>query len=993
MQLENFSDLVLMRGIGDAELLNHPVFNALPIAVYTCDMKGFLTMYNPAAANLWGREPDLRKDMWSGASKLFHPDGRPIPLDESPIAILLKKGFVIPNQEIVIERPDGSTRTVIPQVKVIVNDENRIIGAVNIDVDITTQKNSEKDSAWLAAIIESSEDAIVSKTLEGIVTSWNPGAEKLFGYTAAEMIGQPIAKLFPPDRLDEEPEILRRIQLGQRVSHFETQRLTKNGELIDISLAISPIKNFNGVIIGASKIARDITAQKKLSKALSDEEQNTKLAVEAAELGTFEWELDSKIFTGSQRLNEIFGFKKDHNITHEDLLGRFYRDDRSIRDRAVAAALKKGSLAYEVRICWPDQSIHWVKVHGKIIYDEKQQPVRMHGTVMDVTAERTALAAMKENEERLNIAIEAAELATWELNLVTREPIYSQRYLQLLGFPSEARPTHQELLAKIHPEDIGLRNEAVSDAKKKGFLDLELRIKPSPDNIRWIRSRGKVVYDNNGMPVRILGTTVDITDQRAAFDVLQQSEERFKVISNNAPVMIWMSGNEKYAGFYNTSWIRFTGRSIEHEHLGDWHEAVHPDDVTEYIQVYEDAFKNQETFQREYRMKRYDGQYRWISEHAVPRYDNAHNFIGFIGAARDIDDEKRFNERLQASELLFKTIANVSPVGLWMTDVNGKNNFVNDTWVEWTGISIDDHYDEGWVAAVLEADKGHVLDVCKKSFEARENFAVEFRIRRKDGQTRWMLSEGGPFYNNDKEFAGIAGSVADITERKQEEILKNDFLAVASHELKTPITSIKAYTQLLAKTYEKTDNEFLKSALVKMENQINKMTKLVSDFLNISKIESGKFQLNIESFDLTKLVIEVAGDIQLVSVNHNIIVKETEPVYISADRERIAQVITNYLNNAVKYSPGNKQISVKIQKAESYVTVSVTDKGIGIRPDEHRKIFERFYRAESNTNTAFSGFGIGLYICAEIIRRHGGHTGVKSEEGKGSVFYFTLPRS
>jgi PAS domain S-box-containing protein len=325
--------------------------------------------------------------------------------------------------------------------------------------------------------------------------------------------------------------------------------------------------------------------------------------------------------------------------------------------------------------------------------------------------------------------------------------------------------------------------------------------------------KGESFYDNNGMPVRILGTTVDITDQRAAFDVLQQSEERFKVISNNAPVMIWMSGNEKYAGFYNTSWIRFTGRSIEHEHLGDWHEAVHPDDVTEYIQVYEDAFKNQETFQREYRMKRYDGQYRWISEHAVPRYDNAHNFIGFIGAARDIDDEKRFNERLQASELLFKTIANVSPVGLWMTDVNGKNNFVNDTWVEWTGISIDDHYDEGWVAAVLEADKGHVLDVCKKSFEARENFAVEFRIRRKDGQTRWMLSEGGPFYNNDKEFAGIAGSVADITERKQEEILKNDFLAVASHELKTPITSIKAYTQLLAKTYEKTDNEFLKSAL------------------------------------------------------------------------------------------------------------------------------------------------------------------------------------
>jgi len=254
-----------------------------------------------------------------------------------------------------------------------------------------------------------------------------------------------------------------------------------------------------------------------------------------------------------------------------------------------------------------------------------------------------------------------------------------------------------------------------------------------------------------------------------------------------------------------------------------------------------------------------------------------------------------------------------------------------------------------------------------------------------------MLSEGGPFYTIDKEFSGFAGSVADITERKQQEILKNDFIAVASHELKTPITSIKAYTQLLAKTYEKTDNEFLKNALVKMENQINKMTKLVSDFLKVSKIESGKFQLNLETFDLSELVQEISGDIQMVSVNHKILVKETGPVFVHADRERIAQVITNFLNNAVKYSPDNKYISVTIEQMKNSVTVSVIDNGIGVRPDEHKKIFERFYRANANTNTAFSGFGIGLYICAEIVRKHGGEIGVKSEEGKGSVFYFTIP--
>ena len=137
--------------------------------------------------------------------------------------------------------------------------------------------------------------------------------------------------------------------------------------------------------------------------------------------------------------------------------------------------------------------------------------------------------------------------------------------------------------------------------------------------------------------------------------------------------------------------------------------------------------------------------------------------------------------------------------------------------------------------------------------------------------------------------------------------------------------------------------------------------------------------------------MKLPGDIQLVSVNHTILVKETEPVFVNADRERIAQVITNFLNNAVKYSPDHKFISVKIEQMKGSVTVSVTDKGIGIRPDEHKKIFERFYRAKANTNTVFSGFGIGLYICAEIVRRHSGDIGVKSEEGKGSVFYFTLP--
>jgi signal transduction histidine kinase len=169
------------------------------------------------------------------------------------------------------------------------------------------------------------------------------------------------------------------------------------------------------------------------------------------------------------------------------------------------------------------------------------------------------------------------------------------------------------------------------------------------------------------------------------------------------------------------------------------------------------------------------------------------------------------------------------------------------------------------------------------------------------------------------------------------------------------------------------------------------MTKLVSDFLKLSKIESGKFQLNPDGFELGELVNEIAGDIQMVAASHKIIVEKAAPARVQADRERISQVLTNFLNNAVKYSPDNKEINVRMKRSPGYVTVMVEDRGIGIRKDEHQKIFERFYRASANNNTAFSGFGIGLYISAEIIRRHGGTIGVDSEEGRGSCFYFTLP--
>jgi PAS domain S-box-containing protein len=249
------------------------LIQALPAALYTTDERGRITLYNKAATALWGREPEIGKDLWCGSWKIYRPDGTPLPLEECPMAVTLRQGRAIHGGEIVIERADGTRRHVMPHPEPMYAD-GVVIGAINMLIDVTDLHLTERAMAHLAAIVTSSEDAIVSKNLQGIVTSWNGAAERLFGYTAEEMIGQPVSRLIPPNRHDEEPGILERIRRGESIEHYETIRRRKDGTHIPISLTVSPLIDHHGKIIGASKIARDITEQKRVEELLRDRDRS-----------------------------------------------------------------------------------------------------------------------------------------------------------------------------------------------------------------------------------------------------------------------------------------------------------------------------------------------------------------------------------------------------------------------------------------------------------------------------------------------------------------------------------------------------------------------------------------------------------------------------------------------------------------------------------------------------------------------------------------------
>jgi PAS domain S-box-containing protein len=264
------------------------LLDALPAAVYTTDAEGRITFYNEAAAELWGCRPEIGSNRWCGSWRLFWPDGRPLPHDECPMAMALKEGRRIRGVEAIAERPDGTRVRFLPFPTPLHDAVGKVIGAINLLMDVTERDRAEAVAARLAAIVASSDDAIVSKTLDGRITSWNAGAERIFGYQEGEMIGEPITRIIPRELLDEEKEIIARLRRGERIAHYETVRIAKDGRRVDVSLTVSPLRDRFGNVVGASKVARDISERKRaenmqrlLAEELKHRVKNTLATIQA----------------------------------------------------------------------------------------------------------------------------------------------------------------------------------------------------------------------------------------------------------------------------------------------------------------------------------------------------------------------------------------------------------------------------------------------------------------------------------------------------------------------------------------------------------------------------------------------------------------------------------------------------------------------------------------------------------------------------------------
>jgi two-component system sensor histidine kinase VicK len=237
---------------------------------------------------------------------------------------------------------------------------------------------------------------------------------------------------------------------------------------------------------------------------------------------------------------------------------------------------------------------------------------------------------------------------------------------------------------------------------------------------------------------------------------------------------------------------------------------------------------------------------------------------------------------------------------------------------------------------------------------------------------------------------GLSKIARDITEKKLEEQRKNNFVAMVSHELKTPLTAITAYIQILLQVSKKDSNPFYSTTLTRAEAQAKKMITMIQDFLSLARLEEGKIQINKEKFELHPLIKELVEDAQFLTRKHTINLVSCDDIWIYGDPEKLGHVIINLLNNAIKYSPEGGAITIHCEKQYNYIKISVKDEGVGINPIDQKRLFERFYRVNNDKIKTVSGFGIGLYLASEILRFHDSKIEVVSQEGIGSTFWFSL---
>jgi PAS domain S-box-containing protein len=623
--------------------------------------------------------------------------------------------------------------------------------------------------------------------------------------------------------------------------------------------------------------------------------------------------------------------------------------------------------------------------------------------------QRLTAQALRRSEADLELVAERTPVGLTRCSRDRRYVFINRAAAALLGRPASeivGRPIADVLGPKATAE-IAPRIERVLRGET---VEFESEIPYPHGSPRFMH----VVYtpdrDEKGEVVGWFASVQDISDRRAAEAALEERERLFRTLVSATSHSTWQyrpGGNpiQQISEEAQAWWRAFTGQSEAERTARDgtgWLDAVHPDDRADARRNWEEIRAMRGPTNAAWRARRaQDGAWRWLQVRGIPVTGPDGTAVEMAGTLSDITEQKEAERAKSESEGRFRLLADAAPVLVWMSGPDKLCTWFNKPWLEFTGRAMEQEIGNGWADNVHPDDLERCLSTYVESFDARRPFSMEYRLRRHDGAWRWFLDHGVPLVGADGAFNGYIGSCIDITDRRQSEDAlregdrrKDEFLATLAHELRNPLAPVRNAIEVLRLKGSPTPE--VQWAREVIDRQMRQMARIIDDLLDVSRITRDVLQLRRERIDLatvlnaavetSQALIETAGHELEVSL-------PPHPIFLHADVTRLAQVFSNLLSNAAKFSdPGSRIRLEAARDGDGHVVVHVRDSGIGIPKEMQPKIFEIFVQVDRSLERSQAGLGIGLTLVKRLLELHGGTIEVFSEgRGHGSEFVARLP--
>ncbi len=936
-------------------------------------------------------------------------------------------------------------------------DDGSISGMIVTVTDVTEKvasrrKIEESEARFRSTVRQAPVGITILRGKDYVVEMANDAYLRLVDRKEGEFVNRPLFDSLPEVKETVQSLLDGVMDTGIPYHGYESPiPLVRNGTLgiFYFDFLYHPLKEddetISGIIVTVTEVTEKVESRKKIER----NEERLSIVVDASELGTWELNLKTMEVEYSQRYLEIVGGYQQHiDLTHEQLKQHIHPDDMKIREKALNDALITGYLHYEGRMIWKDKSIHWMEGRGKVFYDENKEPVKMIGTIRDITKEKEHNLELEESEKRYHNLIYSSPSAIGIL--YGEDHIISIGNDAIIAIWGKGKDIIGKPYFEALPELVEQGYKEVFDEVYKTgipFQAIETPVELVQDGKKTLKYYNFLLYAQKNIMGSVDGIGIiatEVTSQALLNLKVQENEKKFRLLADSMPQHIWTADTSGTLNYFNESVFKYSGLTPEELSQQGWLSIVHPNDRDENVKQWLNSIETGNDFLFEHRFRRHDGKYRWQLSRAIPQRDADGNIQMWVGTSTDIQDQKEFtkelekqvtertkelkklNENLRQSEERYHLmVEEVQDYAIIYINKNGIVENWNKGAEKIKGYKADEIIGKSFSTFYTEADRKsnlpkHLLNQATlNGRHAQEGWRV-----RKDGTHFWASVTITAVHNSDNEIIGFSKVTHDLTSKKEadDKIQRNtaelenknqelekmnkelqSFAYISSHDLQEPLRKIQTFSNQIIERESENLSENGKDKFRRMQNAANRMQNLINDLLAYSRTNIQ--ERNLLSTDLNEIIENIKEDLAEELLQKNAII-EAEKLKCAVDiiPFQFHQLLFNLVSNALKFSkpdvPPVIKIKCEIQKGSKlnngnlnpsvdYCHIVFSDNGIGFEQQYATKIFEVFQRLHGKE--AYQGTGIGLAIVKKIIDNHNGIITANSKLGEGAYFDIIFP--